>query len=104
MHGYTVDELRALNQMDLDAPEVAEGTPANIRRIAAEHHIAVFEAPQLARALYASTDLDREIPSGLYMAVAQVLSYVFRIKTMNPTLAARLARPEPKLGDEFKDV
>jgi flagellar biosynthetic protein FlhB len=77
---------------------------ANIRRIAAEHHIAVFEAPQLARALYASTDLDREIPSGLYMAVAQVLSYVFRIKTMNPTLAARLARPEPKLGDEFKDV
>lgn len=77
---------------------------ANIRRVAAEHHVAVFEAPQLARALHASTDLDREIPSGLYMAVAQVLSYVFRIRTMNPTLAARLARPEPKLGDEYKDA
>jgi PAS domain S-box-containing protein len=33
MHGYTVEELRALTLMELDAPEVADGTPGNIRRI-----------------------------------------------------------------------
>ena len=57
-----------------------------------------------APTLYRSADLNQEIPAGLYLAVAQVLSYVFRIRTLNPTLAARLARPEPKLGDEYADV
>jgi flagellar biosynthetic protein FlhB len=77
---------------------------ANIRRIAEEHRVPVFESPKLARALYRSTDLDKEIPAGLYMAVAQVLSYIFRIKTLNPTLAARLHKPDPQLGDEYRDV
>jgi len=75
----------------------------NIRRIAAEHRIPIFAAPKLARALYRSTDLDSEIPAGLYMAVAQVLSYVFRIRTLNPTAAARMQRPDPKVGDEFEE-
>ena len=43
-----------------------------------------------------STDLNREIPAGLYMAVAQVLSYIFRVRTLNPTAAARMARPDPE--------
>jgi flagellar biosynthesis protein FlhB len=76
----------------------------NIRRIAEEHRVPIFESPKLARALHRSVDLNQEIPAGLYLAVAQVLSYVFRIRTLNPTLAARLARPEPKLGDEYADV
>lgn len=73
---------------------------ANIRRIALEHRVPIFESPKLARALYKSTDLNREIPAGLYVAVAQVLSYVFRIRTLNPTAAARMVRPEPVVGDE----
>jgi flagellar biosynthetic protein FlhB len=76
----------------------------NIRRIAEEHRVPIFDSPRLARALYKSTELNREIPAGLYMAVAQVLSYVFRIRTLNPTLAARVARPDPKLGDEYADA
>jgi flagellar biosynthetic protein FlhB len=76
----------------------------NIRRIAEEHRVPVFESPKLTRALYRSTDLDREIPAGLYAAVAQVLSYIFRIRTLNPTIAARLARPDPKVGDEYADA
>ncbi len=76
----------------------------NIRRIAEEHRVPVFESPRLARALYKSTDLNREIPAGLYMAVAQVLSYIFRVRALNPTAAARMARPDPKLGDEYNDV
>jgi flagellar biosynthesis protein FlhB len=75
----------------------------NIRRIAEENRVPVFEAPKLARALYRSTDLNKEIPNGLYVAVAQVLSYIFRIRTLNPTIAARVARPNPKVGDEYLD-
>jgi flagellar biosynthetic protein FlhB len=76
----------------------------NIRRIAAEHRVPVFESPKLARALYRSTDLNKEIPAGLYVAVAQVLSYIFRLRTLNPTAAARMARPDPKVGDEYSDA
>ena len=77
---------------------------ANIRRIAEEHRVPVFESPKLARALYKSTDLNKEIPAGLYVAVAQVLSYIFRVRALNPTSAARVARPNPAVGDEYADV
>jgi len=93
---------------NMHAPRVlAKGTDlvaANIRRIAEEHRVPIFESPKLARALYKSTDLDREIPAGLYVAVAQVLSYIFRIRTLNPTMAARMTRPDPTVGDEYADV
>jgi flagellar biosynthetic protein FlhB len=54
--------------------------------------------------LYRSTDLDKEIPAGLYVAVAQVLSYIFKVRSLNPTVAARVARPTPHVSDEFDDV
>jgi flagellar biosynthesis protein FlhB len=76
----------------------------NIRRIAEEHRVPVFESPKLARALYRSTDLNKEIPAGLYVAVAQVLSYIFRVRALSPTAAARLARPNPQVGGEFDDA
>jgi flagellar biosynthetic protein FlhB len=76
----------------------------NIRRIAEEHRVPVFESPKLARALHRSTDLNAEIPAGLYAAVAQVLSYIFRVRSLNPTLAARMARPDPAVGDEYEDA
>jgi len=85
---------------------VAKGTDlvaANIRRIAEEHRVPVFEAPKLARALHKSTDLNKEVPTGLYVAVAQVLSYIFRVRSLNPTIAARVARPNPVVGDEYAD-
>jgi flagellar biosynthetic protein FlhB len=86
---------------------VAKGSDvvaANIRRIAEEHRVPIFESPKLARALFKHTDLDQEIPAGLYVAVAQVLTYIFRLRTLNPTLAARMVRPDPSLGDEFADA
>ncbi len=90
---------------NMRAPRVlAKGTDLvaqNIRRIAEESRVPIFESPRLARALYKSTDLNHEIPAGLYLAVAQILSYVFRVRTMNPTLAARLPRPAPVIDDEF---
>jgi flagellar biosynthetic protein FlhB len=76
----------------------------NIRRIAMEHRVPVFESPKLARALYRSTDLNKEIPAGLYVAVAQVLSYIFRVRALSPTAAARMTRPNPQVGGEFDDA
>ncbi len=44
-----------------------------IREIAQEHKVTLLESPALARAVYYSTEVDQEIPAGLYLAVAQVL-------------------------------
>lgn len=71
-----------------------------IMEVARNHDVLVFEAPPLARALYSSTDLQQEIPANLYMAVAQVLAYVFQLKK-GETLDA------PKnitLPNDYRDV
>jgi flagellar biosynthetic protein FlhB len=73
-----------------------------IRRLAEASRVPVFEAPPLARVLYGSTDVGREIPQGLYLAVAQVLSYVYQVKSLSPTLAARLRRPQPSVDDVLR--
>ncbi len=51
-----------------------------IRGIAKEHEVPIVEAPPLARAIYYSTDIGDEIPSGLYLAVAKILAYVYQIE------------------------
>lgn len=63
-----------------------------IREIANEHKVTVLESPALARAVYYSTELDEEIPAGLYMAVAQVLAYVYQIRQYQ---AGQGKRPGP---------
>jgi flagellar biosynthetic protein FlhB len=51
-----------------------------IRDVATENRVPVLEAPPLARALYANTEVDMEVPVALYSAVAQVLAYVFQLR------------------------
>ena len=51
-----------------------------IREIASEHNILIMESPKLARALFAHTELNDEIPEALYSAVAEVLAYVFQMR------------------------
>ena len=72
------------NQSNMGAPVVvASGVDLvalQIRRIAGAHDVPILEAPALARALYYSTKIDQEIPAGLYLAVAQVLAYVYQLK------------------------
>jgi flagellar biosynthetic protein FlhB len=53
---------------------------AKIREIAEHNGVAIFSAPPLARALFRSTKIGHEIPTGLYTAVAQVLAYIFQIR------------------------
>jgi len=62
---------------------VAKGSDAvalRIREIAAENNVPTLESPKLARALFAHTDLGKEIPEALYSAVAEVLAYVFQMR------------------------
>jgi flagellar biosynthetic protein FlhB len=51
-----------------------------IRQIAQENGVPIVENPPLARALYATVELDREIPPEHYKTVAEVISYVFKLK------------------------
>jgi flagellar biosynthetic protein FlhB len=51
-----------------------------IRELAKQHDIMIVENPPLARALYAAVEIDREVPPEHYKAVAEVISYVFRLK------------------------
>jgi len=51
-----------------------------IREIAKENDVPLVENPPLARALYATVELDREIPPEHYRAVAEIINYVFRLK------------------------
>ncbi len=51
-----------------------------IREVAEENDVPIVENPPLARALYASVELDQEIPPEHYKAVAEIISYVFRLK------------------------
>jgi flagellar biosynthetic protein FlhB len=71
---------------------VAKGTDllaARIRELATESGVPLVEAPPLARALYRTVDLGREVPAALYMTVAQVLTYVYQLKAA----VARGAKP-----------
>lgn len=56
-----------------------------IRSVAQAHDVPLFEAPPLARALYATTEVGQEIPRELYLAVARILAYLFQLRRAGPT-------------------
>ncbi|EHD2240505.1 flagellar biosynthesis protein FlhB [Vibrio vulnificus] len=75
--------LRYKQNSDRAPVVVAKGTDhmaMKIREVAREHDISIVPAPPLARAIYYSTELEQQIPDGLFTAVAQILAYVFQLK------------------------
>jgi flagellar biosynthetic protein FlhB len=74
-----------------------------IRAIATQHDVVVYEEPPLARALFASTEIGQEIPGALFLAVAKVLAYVFHLRQALPT--DYVPKPAPvELPEEFADI
>jgi flagellar biosynthetic protein FlhB len=71
-------------EKDMFAPRVVgkgkDLVALQIIEVAEEHGITVVSAPPLARALFATTEIDFEIPGPLYVAVAQVLAYVYQLE------------------------
>lgn len=82
------DESR--NRAPVVVAKGADDIAAKIREIATASGVPLVSAPPLARALYRNVDLGVEIPSALYVAVAQVLTYVTQL-----TQARRVGAPPP---------
>jgi len=73
-----------------------------IRSIAIQHDVAIYEEPPLARALYGTTEIGEEIPGPLFLAVARVLAYVFHLRRSSPT--DYIPRPQSvELPSEFAE-
>jgi flagellar biosynthetic protein FlhB len=70
---------------------------AKIRELGAEHGIPVLEAPALARAMFRHAEIDDEIPGQLYTAVAEVLAYVFQLKSYREH-GGLVPRPLPEIA------
>lgn len=76
-----------------------------IREIANEHNVPILMSPPLARALYYSTEIGDEVPSGLFKAVAQVLAYVFQLKRHKQQVAQKPVMPREQdieIPDEYQ--
>lgn len=85
---YDGDAMRAPRVIAKGVDEMA----LRIREVAGQHRITLVEAPPLARVLYREADIGQEIPVKLYAAVAQVLSYVYQLRTW------RAGTPQPQLA------
>lgn len=72
----------------------SDAVAARIREIAKEHQVPILEAPPLARALFKHTELGDEIPEVLYAAVAEILAYVFQLKTYKKAGGHYPVKPE----------
>jgi flagellar biosynthetic protein FlhB len=77
----------------------ADVIAARIRELGSEHAVPIFEAPPLARVLYRNVDIGGEIPASLYVAVAQVLTYIFQLRTAQRSGM----RPPPKPTVEVEE-
>lgn len=72
------------NPADMDAPQVvakgADLLSEKIKEIARRHNVPVVERPELARTLYAAVEIGQVIPETLFVAVAEVLAMVLRLR------------------------
>ncbi len=79
---YAVALLFEINTME--TPKVvAKGVDViaqRIRTLAEDNKVPIIESPPLARALYASVEVDEDIPMEYYKAVAEIISYVLKLK------------------------
>lgn len=93
---YEASRMAAPKLVAKGADEVA----ASIRAVADEHKIIRVEAPRVARAIYFTTDLNQEIPNGLFVAVARILAYVYQLKRSDADVAMPDDLPVP---DDYLD-
>ena len=84
---YNADKMSAPKVLAKGAFEVAQ----RIVDIAKSHNIPIVQNVPLARALFKAVDVDQQIPEDLYIAVAEVLAYIYRLKGKLPKPAAAQA-------------
>ncbi|WP_148862344.1 flagellar biosynthesis protein FlhB [Marinobacter fonticola] len=96
------------DQKAMAAPVVvakgADQVAFKIMEIAREHKVDVLRTPPLTRAVYHNTDIGGEIPHGLYVAIAQVLAYLYQLRRYRRGQGERPGMPEfPIPGDLRRD-
>ncbi len=89
---------------EMRAPRVvAKGSyllAQRIRELGEENRVPILRSPPLARALYRHAELDQEIPTALFAAVAEVLAYVYQLRSYNggsgemPVMPENIAIPD----------
>ena len=95
------------DQSNAGAPILlAKGTDlvaAHIRNIGTGADVPLVAVPTLARALFYSTEVGDEIPSGLFQVVAQVLAYVYQLKIAEKKNSMKPRFPENlEIPNEFR--
>jgi flagellar biosynthetic protein FlhB len=79
----------------------ADHIAARIREEARQNGVEMFSSPQLARALYFTTEVDQPIPESLYHAVAPVIAYVFSLAQVRPGVEP-MAKPNPEVPPSMR--
>jgi flagellar biosynthetic protein FlhB len=97
------------DQNSMGAPVVvAKGSDEvafKIMEIARENKVELLRTPPLTRAVYHNTKVGEEIPDGLYMAVAQVLAYIFQLRQFRKGHAPKPTMPNfPIPKDMRRDI
>ena len=72
-----------------------------IKEEAKKHGVTIFEQPELARALYFTTDTNSQIPEKLYKVVAEVIAYVYNLNTFLAD-QRQIQRPIIRVPDDYK--
>lgn len=81
----------------------ADQVAFKIREVAKANDVILVTAPPLARAIYFTTELEQQIPSELYLAVAQVLAYVYRLNEYQKGYGPRPGPvPDFPIPDDFQ--
>jgi flagellar biosynthetic protein FlhB len=73
---YEPDQMPAPKLVAKGADRIAQ----RIREIAEEHKVPIVENPPVARALFAAVDIDEMVPPEHYKVVAEIISFVFKLK------------------------
>lgn len=75
-----------------------------IRMVGDHHEVPIISSPPLTRAVYYSTEIGQEIPPGLYIAVAQILAFVFQLRRYKNTGGNKpnLNTEDLPIPDEFR--
>jgi flagellar biosynthetic protein FlhB len=73
-----------------------------IREIAAEHKVEMIQAPALTRSVFYHTEVGHPIPEGLYVAVAQVLAYVFQLRAYRRGQNPKPRQPDYPIPDDMR--
>ncbi|CAG8998374.1 MAG: Flagellar biosynthetic protein FlhB [Candidatus Celerinatantimonas neptuna] len=75
----------------------ADEVAFKIREIAEHYDVPVLESPAVTRSLYNTTKIGQQIPDGLFIAVAQILAYVFQLEQYRKGRTSRPKAPSQDL-------